>query len=322
MHSLWFTVWTFGTLDSPLTTTGVIARGCWGRGGGGLSGTASKHTEPRIDTYLRCIQAGLDAYHNASFLQSNEENPRAHAQKHRCAWRASTNAFLRCPLLRYPLFDWSETSYDENNALRPRSNRRCFPNGAFQIPSLALRRWLFPLEEEKHPWNKHTHTHTLFSSFSVTLSLWILTTLSKYSTVWKTPSVTHWSEVLAYFCRDFATPSILGQGFFEGISPKTSHRFEQTVYRLNQAVIELILWSYTTPPVQKYKARPKPKIHPEMHPESPSKPQIQKKRQKTKMGDFRIFFVFFCFGVLGGGGGILGCVSSCVLGIGGVLYFA
>ena len=42
----------------------------WGtpRGMGYPSGTASKHNAARIDTYLRCIQTGLDTHQDALFL--------------------------------------------------------------------------------------------------------------------------------------------------------------------------------------------------------------------------------------------------------------
>ena len=55
-------------------------------------------------------------------------------------------------------------------------------------------------------------------------------------------------------------------------------------------LLALGLRSYV--PHTKYKTPPNPKIHPE----SPSKTEIQKKYEKnTKLGDFRIFFVFFLY---------------------------
>ena len=79
------------------------------------------------------------------------------------------------------------------------------------------------------------------------------------------------------------------------------------------------LFSRSYVPHTKYKTPPNPKMHPEIHPKSPSKTEIQKKYEKnTKLGDFRIFSYFFCISVLEGD---LGCISGCILGFGGVLYF-
>ena len=61
-----------------------------------------------------------------------------------------------------------------------------------------------------------------------------------------------------------------------------------------------------TLPIQNTKPVPTPKYTPEIDPKSPSKTEIQKKKNRkyTKLGDFRIFFVLFLY--FGFGGGIWG----------------
>ena len=68
------------------------------------------------------------------------------------------------------------------------------------------------------------------------------------------------------------------------------------------------------PPYKIHKTLPNPKTHPEIHPESSSKTEIQKKY--TKLGDFRIFFVFFLYFGFGGGFGVY---FGVYFGFGGVL---
>ena len=59
-----------------------------------------------------------------------------------------------------------------------------------------------------------------------------------------------------------------------------------------------------------------PKIHPEMHPQSPSKTEMLKNTKNLqKSPNFVYFWYFFSISVLEGD---LGCISGC---IGGVLYF-
>ena len=58
-------------------------------------------------------------------------------------------------------------------------------------------------------------------------------------------------------------------------------------------------------PHTKYKTPPNPKIHPEIHPKSPSRTEIQKKYEKyTKLSDFCIFLVFFLYFGFGEGFGV------------------
>ena len=89
---------------------------------------------------------------------------------------------------------------------------------------------------------------------------------------------------------------------------------DQSVSRMN---CFLDLRSYV--PHTKYKTPPNPKIHPEIHPNSPPKPKYRKNTKNIrKSPNFVFFLYFFCISVLEGD---LGCISGCILGFGGVLYF-
>ena len=90
--------------------------------GGCFSGTASKHNAGahRIDAYLRCCQTDFDAYQNALFLQSSIEDPEHVPRAHRCAWRASTNAFVRHPLSINP----SKSHWEQQKAQKEKTHKQ------------------------------------------------------------------------------------------------------------------------------------------------------------------------------------------------------
>ena len=73
-----------------------------------------------------------------------------------------------------------------------------------------------------------------------------------------------------------------------------------------------------TSPIQNTKPL-RPKMHPEIHLESPSKTEIQKNTKNIrKLVIFVYIFRFFCISVLEGDSR---CISGCIWGFGGVLYF-
>ena len=74
-----------------------------------------------------------------------------------------------------------------------------------------------------------------------------------------------------------------------------------------------------TCPIQNTKPLRTPKYTPKYTPNPPPKPKYRKNTKKIRNWVIFVFFsYFFCISVLEGD---LGCISGCILGFGGVLYF-
>ena len=84
-------------------------------------------------------------------------------------------------------------------------------------------------------------------------------------------------------------------------------------------LLKIILGVAIIRPHTKYKTPLNPKIHPEIHPKSLPKPKHRKDTKNIRNWVIFVYFsYFFCISVLEGD---LGCISGCILGLRGVLYF-